>query len=275
MGAGTTSTDAEGAPCEATVAVVNEAGTGRFVIVCEHASADMPAEFGDLGLEPTARLSHIAWDPGALGVAEALAGLLDAPLVAQRVSRLLYDCNRPPEAASAVPETSEVHAVPGNRGLSDRDRALRADRFYHPFRTRLASLLARRIAAGHQPLLVTLHSFTPVYFGEPRTVELGILHDDDARLANALLDVAEAAGRFAVRRNEPYGPRDGVTHTLREHGLANGIANVMLELRNDLIATPQAQREAAGLLASWLEEAAAAMDGEASGRRARAAGGAA
>jgi|GEM_PF-2536832 len=127
------------------VGVTNRSGAGQFLIVCEHASKFIPAGFGNLGLDHAALNSHIAWDPGALAVAEAMSALLDAPLVAQRVSRLLYDCNRPPEAESAVPSLSEVTQVPGNTGLSAADREARVARFYVPFRDTLAGCLDRRI----------------------------------------------------------------------------------------------------------------------------------
>ena len=121
-----------------TVELWNPDGAGEFVIVCEHAANAVPAEFAGLGLTPELLASHIAWDPGAREVARAMAERLDAPLVAQRVSRLLYDCNRPPDAESAVPEVSEVHPIPGNQGLSAEAKAARAARFYAPFREALA-----------------------------------------------------------------------------------------------------------------------------------------
>jgi predicted N-formylglutamate amidohydrolase len=101
----------------------------------------------------------------------------------------------------------------------------------------------KRRDAGRPIVLVTVHSFTPVYFGQPRDGALGILHDDDPRLADAMLKAASAAGLEGVRRNYPYGPQDGVTHTLRKHGLTRQIANVMLEIRNDLITDADGQAE--------------------------------
>jgi len=238
----------------ATVAIRNRDGASAFLIVCEHAANAVPVEFDDLGLDEAARSSHIAWDPGALAVAVRLAEILDAPLVESLVSRLLYDCNRPPHEASAVPAQSEVYRVPGNEGLSQIQRRERVERFYLPFRGELAALIEERSRAA-LPLLVTVHSFTPVYFGRPREVEIGMLHDADSRLADAVLAVAGQHSGFDVRRNEPYGPEDGVTHTLREHALPHGLLNVMIEVRNDLIATPADQDAMAGRLASWLTAA--------------------
>ncbi|MGR3715316.1 MAG: N-formylglutamate amidohydrolase [Thermohalobaculum sp.] len=248
------------------VEVTNPSGAGQFLVVCEHASRFIPAEFGDLGLDDAALNSHIAWDPGALAVSEAMASMLDAPLVAQRVSRLLYDCNRPPESESAVPAVSEIYRVPGNASLSAADRQARVDRFYVPFRDTLAACVNRRVETGRAPAIVTVHSFTPVYMGVRRETGLGILHDTDARLADALLETTKAGTDLAVHRNRPYGPEDGVTHTLAEHGVARGLLNVMLEIRNDLIGDSASQAAMAEWLSRCLAEALAVLTVRSGGR---------
>ncbi|MDT8344591.1 MAG: N-formylglutamate amidohydrolase [Thermohalobaculum sp.] len=248
------------APDEGPAAEVeNPAGRGRVVLVCEHASLRIPRALGDLGLAPEARASHIAWDPGALAVARALSAEFDAALVTARFSRVVYDCNRPPERADAMPETSEVFAVPGNRTLSPAARAARIHEIAEPFRALLAETIEDRIAAGRPPVIVTIHSFTPVWFGKPRAVELGILHDADSRLADALLARAADATGLRTARNEPYGPDSGVTHTLKAHALTRGLPNVMIEIRNDLIADAAGQARVAAGLAVALRAALASL----------------
>lgn len=234
------------------VEVRNAAGSGPFLLVCEHASNVIPPEYGTLGLDPAARESHIAWDPGALAVADEMARLLDAPLVAARVSRLVYDCNRPPDSPSAMPTESEIYRIPGNTGLTDAARQARTEGVYVPFRAALAAAIDAHAARFGRPAIVTVHSFTPVWRGAARAVEIGILHDDDAGLADAMLRAAGDGDGLVVRRNEPYGPGDGVTHTLREHALPRGLPNVMIEIRNDLIRTPDDVRSMAARLAGWL-----------------------
>ncbi|SNS67959.1 N-formylglutamate amidohydrolase [Antarctobacter heliothermus] len=233
------------------VDVRNAQAASPVVIVCEHASAHIPQAFGDLGLAADALHSHVVWDPGAMAVATEMAALLDAALVASKTSRLVYDCNRPPEAPDAMPARSEIVDVPGNQGLSAAQRSDRVATYYTPFREALAAVIAARTA----PILVTIHSFTPVYHGKTRDVEIGILHDSDARLADAMLGLAAHHTSRAVRRNEPYGPGDGVTHTLKEHALPHGYLNVMLEIRNDLIADEAAQTDMAATLAEWVSQA--------------------
>ena len=223
----------------------------RAVVVCEHASNRLPGDLRGLGLPPELLSSHIAWDPGALGVARALAARLSATLVEGALSRLVYDCNRPPEAPDAIPAVSEIHAIPGNRDLPQAQRALRAAAIHDVFHRAVAEA-AERAAA---PFLVTVHSFTPVWRGRPRSVELGLLHGDDPRLARAMIADPPADLPYLVRLNEPYGQADGVTHTIDRHGAAAGRASVMIELRNDLLATPEAQAEAAARLAPWIDTA--------------------
>lgn len=236
------------------VAVENADGKGTVLLVCEHASNTLPVRFGTLGLKPDVLASHIAWDPGALAVARRLSAALDATLVYQRYSRLIYDCNRPPEAPGAMPASSEIFDIPGNRDLSEEERQARTQALYIPFHDTVRSLISARQARGQETVVVTIHSFTPVYNGQPRSVELGILHDEDSRLADAMLALAADAPLFKTERNEPYGPADGVTHTLVLHGISNGLSNVMIEVRNDLIDDDIGQGVMADYLAGLLQQ---------------------
>lgn len=175
--------DDEGLP-----AIYNPGGTHGIVLICEHASAFVPDVLRGLGLSQKARESHAAWDRGAFETARRLADLLDAKLVHATVSRLVYDCNRPPDAPDAIPERSEVYDIPGNADLSVAETEFRVANYYRPFETLVEQTLAHH---NRTPIVVTVHSFTPVYHGQHRPVEIGILHDEDARLADALLDIAE------------------------------------------------------------------------------------
>lgn len=232
------------------VGVHNISGARDLVLVCEHASAHVP-EGIDLGLGAADLASHIAWDIGALGLATAMSDRLAAPLVHGRISRLIYDCNRPPEAHDAIPTKAETIPIPGNRNLSPDERTFRTGAIYQPFESALARLLATRPNAT----LVTVHTFTPVWFGAPRTVDIGLLHGEDPRLARAMMTVATRTDGRNVRLNEPYSSIDGVTHTIDLHGAATGRLNVMIEVRNDLVAAPADQETFADLLTGWIETA--------------------
>lgn len=242
------------------IAVENDCAGGDIVVVCEHASRLLPTKLGDLGLDAVALESHIAWDLGALELSRRLSFSLDALLVYQRYSRLVYDCNRPPEAVSAIAEKSEIFQIPGNTDISEAERQARVNEIYLPFRDGLYEILSYRRATGRPTILVTIHSFTPVYFGERREVEIGILHDRDSRFADAMLcESQRQAQKYVVMRNQPYGPVDGVTHTLLEHGIANGIPNVMIEVRNDLLMSADANIAIATYLTALIGKAASAI----------------
>lgn len=230
--------------------VTNPQGAAAICLVCEHASAFIPPALADLGVAPEHRLSHAAWDIGGLDLAVALSAKLDAPLVASRVSRLVYDCNRPPSAPGATPEQSEVVDVPGNVGLSDAARAARVSEVYNPFKDLLRTTLD---GFATPPCLVTIHSFTPVWFDQRREVELGLLHDSDDRLARAML--VNRPEHLDARLNAPYSVTDGVTHTLREHAIPRGLQNVMIEVRNDLISDSDGVARFADILSTMLSKA--------------------
>jgi predicted N-formylglutamate amidohydrolase len=110
------------------------------------------------------------------------------------------------------------------------------------------------------PVIVTIHSFTPVYKGQTRDVEVEILHDSDSRIADAMLRIAP---RQDVRRNAPYGPKDGMTHTLQEHAVKHGQLNVMIEVCNDLISDNASQTAMAQTLTGWIGRALPTVEADA------------
>ncbi|RWA66896.1 N-formylglutamate amidohydrolase [Mesorhizobium sp.] len=235
------------APSE-TVRVTNPGGSSPFVLTCDHASNFLPAEFGTLGLPVEDLSRHIAWDPGALPVASRMADALDATLVETRISRLVIDCNRPLDAPDLVPPVSETTAIPGNTDLSDKQRAARIDLAWRPFHDTIAGIIEQRLARGQETRLVSVHSFTPVYKGRSRPWHIGIIHDDDRRLAAPLIAALQRLAGITVGVNEPYSPADRVYFTLERHARSRGLACAMIEIRNDEISGETGQRKWADLL---------------------------
>ncbi|CDX11039.1 N-formylglutamate amidohydrolase [Mesorhizobium sp. ORS 3324] len=235
------------APSE-TVRVTNPGGSSPFVFTCDHASNFLPAEFGTLGLPVEDISRHIAWDPGALPVAGRMAEALDATLVETRVSRLVIDCNRPLDAPDLVPPVSETTAIPGNADLSENQRTARVDLAWRPFHDTIAGIVERRLARGQETRLVSVHSFTPVYKGRSRPWHIGIIHDDDRRLAAPLISALQRLAGVTVGINEPYSPADRVYFTLERHARSRGLACAMIEIRNDEISGETGQRRWADLL---------------------------
>lgn len=236
------------------VRVTNLAGTSPFIIICDHASNHIPAPFGTLGLPVGDLERHIAWDPGALPVATMLAEALDAPLVASCVSRLVIDCNRPLDAPDLIAQMSETTVVPGNAGLSPAQRAARVAISWTPFHQAIDELVSARLAAGRPVMLVSVHSFNPVYRGVARPWHIGIVHDEDVSIAGPLLAALRRQPGLTVGDNQPYSPADRVYFTLEKHGRSRGLSCAMIEIRNDEIADAPAQALWAGRLVEILAE---------------------
>ena len=229
----------------APVAVVNAAGRSPWLLTCEHGGRRLPRRLGDLGLEPAAFARHIAWDIGAFGVATGLAKALDAPLVHQLYSRLVVDCNRPPDRPSFIPELSEATAIPGNRGLDDAARMARREGIWQPFQDAVAAAVEGRSG------LLAIHTFTDVYLGVARPWHVGFLHGLGRRLAHHLHDHFASLPRIEAALNEPY--RIGADdYTIPVHGDGRGIPAVLVEIRQDLVADEAGQKRWAAMLAEAL-----------------------
>ena len=215
--------------------VENDEGSAGVVLICEHAGQQIPSWINHFDLDDEVLSTHIAWDIGAAGLARALSRLLDAPLVLQRYSRLLFDCNRGQDAKDAIIEQSDSITIPMNNNLLPEDRERRFETVYLPFHQAIDNVIETRMQSGLRPAIVTVHSFTPILNGQKRDLDLGVLHDSDHGLADRILSQTEQADDYNARRNEPYGPEDGVTHTLITHGIKRHLPNVMFEVRNNLI----------------------------------------
>jgi predicted N-formylglutamate amidohydrolase len=244
------------------VLVSNARGRSPFVIVCDHASNRIPAKYGDLGLTPSQRLTHIAWDPGALAVSHALSDLLDAPLVQSTVSRLIIDCNRELDAPDLIWTLSESTHIAANENLDPAERQYRIDHFHRPYHASIETLLEARRHAGRETILVCMHSFTPVYNGVARPWPIGLIHGVDTGYTKALFDALKAEDpSLNVGWNEPYAALNGVTLTLEKHGDGRGLDATMIEIRNDEILEPAGVALWSTRLARCLEAARQARKG--------------
>jgi predicted N-formylglutamate amidohydrolase len=227
----------------------NAAGRSPFLLTSDHYGRLIPRVLGDLGLPESELTRHIAWDIGIAGVAEALSGHLDAHLVAQRYSRLVIDCNRPPTAPSSIPIVSEATTVPGNEGLARDEAEARRRQIFDPYHRRIDEVIDARLAAGMPAVLVSLHSFTPVYAGIARPWHVGTLYHRDTKLPPRLLKHLRAEADLVVGDNEPYAVSDETDYTIPVHGEARGLMNSGIEIRQDLIGDPSGQQQWADRLA--------------------------
>jgi predicted N-formylglutamate amidohydrolase len=235
-------------------------GSSKFVLVADHASRRIPEQLSNLGLSGQELGRHIAWDIGIACVGRYLSEYLDACFVMQQYSRLVIDCNRPPGSAGSVLATSERTRVPGNEAVQAEQRAQRESEVFWPYHKRIQAVLDERSARGLPSVLIALHSFTPVYMDEKRSVEIGVLHERDTRLAAPLLSLLRAEPSLNVGDNVPYAMSLDTDFTVATHAIGRGLMHVELELRQDLIAQDGQCALWAERLSRWLPAALALAD---------------
>ena len=186
-------------------------------------------------------MRHIGWDIGIAGVTERLSASLDATAVLQTYSRLVIDCNRDPSVPGSMPEISELTEIPGNRNLTDGQRAARRSAIFDPYHARIRALLDARQAARRRTVYIAMHSFTPVFKGESRAMQVGVLYNRDSRLASILLELLRAEGDLVVGDNAPYAVSDITDYGVPIHAERRGLPHVEIEIRQDLIAETAGQ----------------------------------
>ena len=225
----------------------------RWLITADHASNVVPhaVNGGTLGLPFVDMQRHIAYDIGAAGVTERLAQLLDAPAILSNFSRMVIDPNRGENDPTLLMRLYDGTIIPGNRHADDAEKTRRLDAYHRPYHAALAKLAARQ----ENTVICAVHSFTPRLNGRhPRPWQVGILHAPaDGRLAIPLIKRLEQEPDLNVGDNEPYlGHLPG--DSIDRHALQHGRPNVLIELRQDLIADEQGQNEWAERLAPILED---------------------
>ncbi|HEX8663701.1 MAG TPA: N-formylglutamate amidohydrolase [Beijerinckiaceae bacterium] len=217
------------------VEAIEGSARSGVILLCDHASNVVPPDLGDLGVPPEQFQRHIAYDIGAAAVTRGLARRLGAPALLTTFSRLVIDPNRGRDDPTLVMRLSDGAVVPGNRRVDAAETARRIARFYDPYDAAIDAAVGRAMAGGVVPAIVSVHSFTPSWRGYPRPWHVGMLWDADQRLARPLLDGLQAEGGLVVGDNEPY---DGALagDTLDRHATRRGLANALIEIRQDLIA---------------------------------------
>lgn len=227
--------------------VLNGASTESILLVCDHASRRFPRAVADLGLDPVARRSHLAWDIGAGDLTRRLSDALSVTAVLAGYSRLIVDCNRDLLDTEAFLEYGDGVMIPGNRHLTPADRLARSEAIFRPYHRAIHAEIRRLVAAGRVPAVLAIHSFTPVLNGVSRPWEVGILWDADRRVADILIPELRRAG-FVVGDNEPYSGRAPQDFTIDRHAEAAGLPHAGIEVRQDLVDGEAGVERLAGVL---------------------------
>lgn len=223
-----------------------------LMLTADHARRDLPANYGSLGLKESEFDRHIAYDIGVEALTRALASRLDAPAVMAGFSRLLIDPNRGEDDPTLIMQLSDGAVIKGNYPLAPQERETRLQQFYRPYHQALTETREGVASqSGNAPLIVAIHSFTPCWKEWSRPWHIGLLWDRDDRAITPLLSLLRAENGLIVGDNEPY---NGALRNdaLYRHATAHGYANVLIEVRQDLIAHEEGVKEWAERLAPML-----------------------
>jgi predicted N-formylglutamate amidohydrolase len=229
-----------------------------MLLLCDHASNAIPAEFASLGLPPAELERHIAYDIGAAETVRAMARATGAPAVLTTFSRLLIDPNRGLDDPTLVMRLSDGAIIPGNARIDEAGIAARVARYYAPYDAAIDAAVARATAAGFPPAIVSVHSFTPFWKAAARPWHVGVLWDKAGDLAKPLIAAFQAEHDLVVGDNEPYSgglPGD----TIDRHATRRGLPDALIEVRQDLIATPETARDWGRRLARIVSPCIAAL----------------
>ena len=216
------------------VGIHNYSMDSPWLFLCEHASNMIPLSLKMLGLSQKEINRHIGWDIGILNVTKGIADRLRAPVFFQHYSRLVIDCNRPLESPDLIPFKSETTLVPGNKRLSSREREERINEIWKPYQEKIRQHFEKM--STQKTMVVSMHSFTPVFQGNSRPWHIGLLYNHDPEMAQALKEILyKYDSSLNIGMNKPYTISDEDDYTIPTFGEAMGLPHVLIEIRQDLI----------------------------------------
>lgn len=204
-----------------------------MIITCEHGGNEVPAAWATLFDSPGARRdlnSHRGYDPGAFLAAAFLATKFKTKLIASTTTRLLCDLNRSEDNDGLWSKYS--------RDLNDAARSKVLSKHYRPYRDRVAERIRQTIDRGDVAVHLSIHTFTPLFRGTRRTVDVGILFDPARTLENKIASdwiekLQPRLPNHRVTANEPYlGTDDGLSTYLRTQFDAKDYVGIEVEITN-------------------------------------------
>ncbi len=173
-------------------------------------------------------------------------------MILQNYSRLVIDCNRPIGSPTSIVSSSDATVIPGNENLAPADAAAREREVFRPYHERIRTELDAREARGQRTVLVSIHSFTPVFDAIVRPWHAGVLYHTDRRLARSVLNLLREDPALVIGDNEPYSVSDTTDYAIPEYGERRGLLHVEMEIRQDLIRDEAGQTQWAQRLAQVL-----------------------
>lgn len=211
---------------------------GPFIITCEHASARVPAPLRTTESDRAWLNSHWGHDIGARTISRELVRLTGSRGVFSRFSRLVCDANRAPEQADFIRTDTEGYPLSFNRAVSPEERARRITTYFEPYHAAVDEEVQRRVldSAG-DVVLLSVHSFTPVWNHRVRPMDVGVLYADHAPVAERLVTELRREG-LETASNKPYSGMEGLIYAAARHGQRHRIVYLELEINQSLCCTP-------------------------------------
>jgi len=222
-------------------------GDAPIVLTCEHATERLPEPWTWPVADRRLLGTHWSHDLGIEPLVRALAALTGWPATLCGFSRLLVDPNRAPDQDGLFRAEADGLPIAFNADLTDDERARRLalHEAYH-------AACDAMVAAVPGANVFSLHSFSPVYEGSRRSMELGVLFNHHEAPARRLAEHLARRG-WQVALNEPWSGGQGLMYAADRHSEAHGRVAIELEVRQDLLAIEANRARLAQDLAEHLE----------------------
>ena len=117
-----------------------------------------------------------------------------------------------------------------------KQRNERIKKYHEPYHQAVSRAIQERKQHPSPFLLLSFHSFTPVWQHQLRTMDIGVLFDQHEDLALRLAENLKS--NFFVSLNEPYSGKDGLIYSADRHGREHQVPYLELEINQTLLSSP-------------------------------------
>ena len=214
----------------------------RILFLADHASNYIPSSFKNLGLKKNQLKSHIAYDLGIKELCINLSNLLNSKYIIGEYSRLIIDLNRDILDPTLIPEIVDRKIIAKNLNLSSYDKGKRISEIYNKYHHKIRTTITH----NNIMVVISLHSFNPIFKKKKRKIHFGILSNQDRRLSDCIIKEMKSR-KLKVGDNEPY-EGNLIGDTMYKHGLKNNLHHTLIEVRNDLLSSSTKIHRVAKLL---------------------------